>query len=77
MKHISNNGSALSNRARGLRTELARQIASFIGPKEKLITDVPGLLLSRRTARTAPATAGRVETLLFNDLFNALVIYLV
>ena len=40
-----------------LRTELARKIASFIGSKEKLITDVPGLLLSRRTAPTAPAPA--------------------
>jgi AraC-like DNA-binding protein len=57
MKNLSNNTSALSNRSRDLRTELARQIASFIGPKEKLITDVPGLLLSRRTAPTAPATA--------------------
>jgi len=57
MRNLSSNASALSNRARELRTELARQIASFIGPKEKLITDVPGLLLSRRTAPTAPATA--------------------
>jgi len=45
------------DRARALRTELARKIASFIGPKEKLITDIPGLLLSRRTAPTAPASA--------------------
>jgi AraC-like DNA-binding protein len=40
-----------------LRTKLARKLASFIGTKEKLITDVPGLLLSRRTAPTAPASA--------------------
>jgi len=40
-----------------LRSELARKIASFIGTEEKLITDVPGLLLSRRTAPTAPASA--------------------
>ncbi|MGH9545393.1 MAG: AraC family transcriptional regulator N-terminal domain-containing protein [Terriglobales bacterium] len=46
-----------STRARELRAELARQIASFIGSKEKLITGVPGLLLSRRTAPTAPASA--------------------
>ena len=57
MKHPSNNAPVLSNRARELRTKLARKIAFFIGPKEKLITDVPGLLLSRRTAPTAPATA--------------------
>jgi hypothetical protein len=46
-----------ADRARELRNELARKIASFIGPKEKLITDVPGLLLTRRTAPTAPASA--------------------
>jgi AraC-like DNA-binding protein len=40
-----------------LRKELARKIASFIGPKEILITDVPGLRLSRRTAPTAPTSA--------------------
>src|ERR1700719_747962 len=57
MKNLSKNTSAQANRAREVRIELARQIASFIGPKEKLITDVPGLLLSRRTAPTAPATA--------------------
>jgi len=57
MKYPSNNASLPSGPARELRTELARKIASFIGPREKLITDVPGLLLSRRTAPTAPATA--------------------
>jgi hypothetical protein len=40
-----------------LQRELAHKIASFIGPREKLITDVPGLLLTRRTAPTAPASA--------------------
>jgi AraC-like DNA-binding protein len=49
--------SLLSNRARELRTELARKIASFVGSKEKLITDIPGLLFSRRTAPTVPASA--------------------
>ena len=57
MTNSNKNASSLSNRAGELRTELARKIASFIGPKEKLITDVPGLLLTRRTAPTAPATA--------------------
>ena len=57
MKNSNKNASSLSNRARELRNELACKIASFMGPKEKLITDVPGLLLSRRTAPTAPATA--------------------
>ena len=45
------------DRARALRTELARNIALFIGSSEKLITDIPGLLLSRRTAPTAPTSA--------------------
>jgi AraC-like DNA-binding protein len=57
MKNPSKNASLPPNRVRELRSELARKIASFIGTKEKLITDVPGLLLSRRTAPTAPASA--------------------
>jgi len=47
----------LANRAHELRTELARKIAFFIGPSERLITSIPGLLLSRRTAPTAPVSA--------------------
>ncbi len=57
MKNTSKNAVSSSNRMRELRGELACKIASFIGPRERLITDVPGLLLSRRTAPTAPATA--------------------
>ena len=45
------------DQTRELRTKLARRLASFIGSKEKLITNIPGLLLSRRTAPTAPASA--------------------
>jgi AraC-like DNA-binding protein len=40
-----------------LRKELARRIASFVGSKEKLVTEIPGLLLTRRTAPTAPTSA--------------------
>jgi AraC-like DNA-binding protein len=43
--------------ARELRSALARKIASFIGSKERLRTAIPGLLLARRTAPTAPAPA--------------------
>ncbi len=57
MTYPNNSASPPPGRTRELRSELARKIASFIGPKEKLITDVPGLLLSRRTAPTAPASA--------------------
>src|SRR5271157_4337266 len=57
MKITSKSAPSSLDRARELRKELARKIASFIGPQEKLITAVPGLLLSRRTAPTAPASA--------------------
>jgi hypothetical protein len=40
-----------------LRKGLAGKIAYFIGLRERMITDVPGLLLSRRTAPTAPTSA--------------------
>jgi len=42
MKKPSKNASPPPNQARELRSELARKIASLIGTKEKLITDVPG-----------------------------------
>jgi AraC-like DNA-binding protein len=57
MKNPFKNISPPSDRRRDLRKELARKIAFFIGARERLITDVPGLLLARRTAPTAPATA--------------------
>jgi AraC-like DNA-binding protein len=57
MKKANKNTSSLLNRASELRAALARKIASFIGSEEKLITEVPGLLFSRRTAPTAPAAA--------------------
>ncbi len=40
-----------------MRAQLARKIALFIGKSEKMITPVPGLILSRRTAPTAPTLA--------------------
>lgn len=57
MKNTSKRTTSLSNHTRELRIQLAHKIAFFIGAKERLVTDVPGLLLSRRTAPTAPATA--------------------
>jgi AraC-like DNA-binding protein len=39
-----------------LRAELAKRIAWFIGPSERLLTEVPGMLLVRRTAPTAPCS---------------------
>src|ERR1700761_374444 len=40
-----------------LSAKLAGKIAFFVGSKERLITEVPGLILSRRTAPTAPTSA--------------------
>jgi AraC-like DNA-binding protein len=57
MTNSSKNATLSPDRTRELRAELARKIASSIGSAEKRITDVPGLLLSRRTAPTAPASA--------------------
>jgi AraC-like DNA-binding protein len=45
------------NRAPELLKQLASKIAFFVGSQERLVTGVPGLLLSRRTAPTAPASA--------------------
>lgn len=41
---------------RELRVELARKIAWFIGSSERQVTQVPGLLLARRTSPTAPCS---------------------
>ena len=57
MKNPGKGATPSPDRACELRKELARKIASFVGSREKLITDVPGLLLSRRTAPTAPVSA--------------------
>ena len=57
MKKSSKNALPPQNRAYELRSELAHKIASFIGSAEKLITNIPGLMLSRRTAPTAPTSA--------------------
>ena len=39
------------------RAELAHRIAYFIGSEERRLTRIPGLLLARRTAPTAPCSA--------------------
>ncbi|MFZ0817823.1 MAG: AraC family transcriptional regulator [Candidatus Sulfotelmatobacter sp.] len=53
MKKASKHVTPPSSRARELRAELARKIASFMGSKENRATDIPGLTLHRRTAPTA------------------------
>ena len=47
-----------------LRAELAKNIAWFIGSSERLITAVPGLLLVRRTAPTAPCSGTYTPSLI-------------
>ena len=57
MQNTNTMATTSKEQAREWRKELARKIAFFVGSKERLITDIPGLLLSRRTAPTAPASA--------------------
>jgi AraC-like DNA-binding protein len=57
MKKANKSGGSPADRTGKLREELARKIASFVGREERMVTKVPGLLLSRRTAPTAPTSA--------------------
>jgi AraC-like DNA-binding protein len=57
MKNFIKNPTPSQDRTPDLLKELASRIAFFVGSRERLITDVPGLLLSRRTVPTAPASA--------------------
>jgi AraC-like DNA-binding protein len=56
MKNPGKNGTPALDRTRALRIELARSIASFVGSAEKLVTEIPGLMLTHRTAPTAPTS---------------------
>jgi len=47
-----------------LRADLAKKIACFIGSLERLVTKVPGLLLVRRTAPTAPCSGTYTPSLI-------------
>jgi len=57
MKNYRGDATALPDRARELREDLARNIALFIGFAENRATDIAGLTLHRRTAPTAPCPA--------------------
>jgi AraC-like DNA-binding protein len=54
MKHRSEDAAPLPDRAVAWRAELAHKIALFMGSAEKRVTDIPGLIIVRRTAPTAP-----------------------
>jgi AraC-like DNA-binding protein len=56
MKNQPRDATPLPDRARELRTGLARKIALFMGSAENRATDIPGLSLHRRTAPTAPCS---------------------
>ena len=56
MKNPKTNAVPRPDPAGALRTELARKIALFMGSEEKRVTDIPGLILVRRTSPTAPCS---------------------
>ena len=56
MKNHRGHATPLPDPAHGLRSELARKIALFIGSAENRATEIPGLTLHRRTAPTAPCS---------------------
>ena len=56
MRKLNKSAISSSDRANELREQMARKIAFFAGSGEIVITQVPGLRLSRRTAPTAPAS---------------------
>src|SRR5216683_8209419 len=57
MRNRGGDASPLSDRARELRSELARKIAACMGSTEDQATGIPGVTLHRRTAPTAPCSA--------------------
>lgn len=56
MKHPNGGAPPSYATAHDLRLELARKIALFMGSAEHRATDIPGLLLARRPAPTAPCS---------------------
>ncbi len=54
MRKSKENPALKPDPARGLRLELARKIASFMGNEENRITEIPGVSLHRRTSPTPP-----------------------
>ncbi|HEY6338220.1 MAG TPA: AraC family transcriptional regulator [Candidatus Sulfotelmatobacter sp.] len=54
MKTTRKTATLTANRARELRAELTRKIASFIGKEENRVTEIPGVSLHQRTSPTPP-----------------------
>src|SRR5881409_2063002 len=57
MKKRTQDVSLFSDQERELRSELARKIAARMGSAEDRATPIPGLMIHRRTAATAPCSA--------------------
>ncbi len=58
MSRQQGKGAGLQETAgRSSSADLARRIALFVGKQERVITEIPGLLLTRRTAPTAVTSA--------------------
>jgi AraC-like DNA-binding protein len=55
MKKRTDDASPAPDRARELRSELARKISLFMGSAENRATEIPGLTLYRRISPTAPS----------------------
>ena len=55
MKNRKESASPADDRRAQLRSELAQKIDSLMGSREKWVTDLPGLMLVRRTTVAAPA----------------------
>ena len=57
MKNTIENAILKPNPSSGWRAEFAGKIASLVGNQEKLITEIPGVSLHRRTSPTPPCRA--------------------
>ncbi len=57
MKNADKSATPAPDCVREVRKELARKIASFMGSEQNRATEIPGLMLHRRTAPTAPCSA--------------------
>jgi hypothetical protein len=54
MKNTNENAALKPTPTSGLRSELARKIASLVGKEENRITDIPGVSIHRWTSPTPP-----------------------
>src|SRR5579862_6617820 len=65
MKKTSKNATLLTGPADELRRELVRKITAYMGTAEVKATEVPGLTLHRRAAKTAPCPTTYQPSVIF------------